>query len=85
MPVDFGLEDEDEIKEGSGSNLGAVLREPIEEKPKEKVEKKPKEVKKDVRGEIKSLLVSADKAIQRRNHKSAQISVRKVIKLLEEL
>ena len=78
MPIDFGLEEDEELgKEGSGSNLSAVLKEPVEEKPK------PIEI--NIKGEIKALLISADKAIQRRNHKGAQAAVRKAMKLLEEL
>jgi len=80
MPTDFGLEEDDELKEGFGSNLSTVLKEPVKEKPK------PEPLsERNIKGEIKSLLMSADKGIQRRNHKGAQTAVRKAMKLLEEL
>ena len=80
MATEFGLEEDKELdkEEGSGSNLSAVLKSPAPERSSPAF-------KRDIKGEIKNLLISADKNIQRRKHKQSQADVRKAMKLLEEL
>ena len=79
-PTDFGIEEDEELEEKCplGSGFTTVLKEPIKKEEEPIVER-------NVKSEIRALLTSADKSIQKGNRKGCHINIINALKLLEEL